>query len=64
MQDCAKYFIVIVANFIVIIANGYTELFGRPEVILKVNSHKEKLIKKKGFRNPHDMWAYCDQHLF
>ena len=63
MQYCSKCFIVIVANLIVIIANGYTELFGRPEVILKVNSHKEKLIKK-GFRNPHDMWAYCDQHLF
>ena len=46
MQYCAKCFIVIVANFIVIIVNGYTELFGRPEVILKVNSHKEKLIKK------------------
>ena len=63
MQYCSKCFIVIVANFTVIIANGYTELFGRPEVILKVNSHKVKLIKK-GFRNPHDMWAYCDQHLF
>ena len=24
----------------------------------------QREIDKKGFRNPHDMWAYCDQHLF